>query len=878
MSSTTEPGATEPGASEPGASESYRTAARRPEPPTVTPPKPRAVSPAVWENVPPRNPNFTGRERLLDELAERLAANLHPTAVLPEAMYGLGGIGKSQLAIEYVYKHQADYDLVCWVPSEHTPGIVNVLSHLAGRLDIEVEGDASATVAQALDALRRGVPYTRWLLVFDNAENAQSLAPYLPNSQHGAVLITSRNPQWEDIAGCLEVNVFERAESIALLNKRGPELSPEDADMLAEALGDLPLAIEQAAAWRAQTGMPAQEYLRLFNEKRSDLLFEGAPNLYPESVATAWNVSLDRIEHTNPEALHLLQVCAYFAPEPIPRSLFSGAHHGTISPELDAALADPMRLGRAIREIKRYSLARVDPRNNSLQMHRLVQTVLTQRMTPLERERMRRGAQSLLASVDPRDPEANAQWERYSELYPHVVASDAIHSTDPWVRDLVHNTAKYLQRFGDHDSALSFTREAHGAATELFGAADEKTLQLAFWLGWILFSMGRYKEAAEINEATLNAHEDLSPSEPTRAVDARESHLDAIGAVAADLRVKGDFRRALEQSRRVYDTATVAFGDDEPFTLNAAHNLGVALRLVGSFREAYELDRNTWELKQTLLGAEHEQTLLTRVGLTIDERELGLYQHARNRQEEVVSLYLRHLREDNPALLHANRVLAVTRRKAGDHEAALELSERLVEVMEGRFGKEHPDTIAATLGLSVDLRYTGHLDRARELAEVSLGHYGRLFGHEHPHTVSAQANLAIIDRMDGRFESAYELDRTAHAILVEGLGEQHPLTMVVATNLASDLAELGRHQEALDLGTATLRHSSEVLGEMHPSTLSLAANRALDLRALGRRDEGEEAHAVILAEMRERLGPDHPATTTLANWERANCFIDPLPL
>ncbi|MFJ9628326.1 FxSxx-COOH system tetratricopeptide repeat protein [Streptomyces sp. NPDC101175] len=865
-------------ATESGATESPQSPARSPEPPKVPRRRPQASSPAVWENVPPRNPNFTGRERLLDELAERLAANVHPTAVLPEAMYGLGGIGKSQLAIEYVYRHQADYDLVCWVSSEHTPGIVNVLAHLAGRLDIDAEGDASATVAQALDALRRGVPYTRWLLVFDNAENAQSLAPYLPNSQHGAVLITSRNPQWEDIAGCLEVDVFERAESVALLNKRGPELSPQDADLLAEALGDLPLAIEQAAAWRAQTGMPAQEYLRLFNEKRSDLLFEGAPNLYPETVATAWNVSLDRIEHTNPEALHLLQVCAYFAPEPIPRSLFSGAHHGTISPELDAALADPMRLGRAIREIKRFSLARIDPRNNSLQMHRLVQNVLAQRMTPLEQERMRLGAQSLLASVDPRDPWSNAQWDRYSELYPHVVASDAIHSTDPWVRDLVSNTAKYLQRFGDHDSALKFTHEAHEAAAGLFGSDDEKTLLLAFWLGWILFSMGRYPEAAEINEATLNAHEALTPSGPTRPVDARESQLDAIGAVAADLRVKGDFRRALEQSRRVFVTATEAYGEDEPFTLNAAHNLGVALRLVGSFQEAYELDRNTWELKQTLLGVEHELTLLTRVGLTIDERELGLYQHARNRQEEVVSQYLRHMREDNPAVLHANRVLAVARRKAGDHEAALELSERVLAVMEGRFGKEHPDTIAAALGLSVDLRYTGHLERARALAETSLDHYRRIFGDRHPHTVSAQANLAIIDRTDGRFESAYELDRAAHATLVAGLGERHPLTMVVATNLASDLAELGRHQEALDLGTETLEHSSEVLGEGHPSTLSLAANRALDLRALERQDECDEVHGVVLAEMRERLGLEHPATTTLANWERANCFIDPLPL
>ncbi|QNP75200.1 tetratricopeptide repeat protein [Streptomyces roseirectus] len=839
---------------------------------------PHGSSPAVWENVPPRNPNFIGREALLADLAARLTDSRSPTAVLPEAMYGLGGIGKSQLAIEYVYRHQADYDLVCWIPSERTPGIVNTLSHLAGRLGVGESGDAAATVSQALDALRRGIPYTRWLLVFDNAENAQTLAPFLPNARHGAVLITSRNPQWEDIAGCVEVDVFSRAESVALLNKRGPALTPEDADLLAEALGDLPLAIEQAAAWRAQTGMTAREYLRLFDEKRSDLLFEGAPNLYQESVATAWNVSLDRIEETNPEALHLLQVCAYLAPEPIPRSLFSGAHRGAITRELDVALADPMRLGRAVREIKRFSLARIDPRNNSLQMHRLVQLVLLQRMTPHEQERMRLGAQSLLASADPRDPESNAQWYRYSELYPHVVASDAIHSADPWVRDLVHNTARYLQRFGDHDSALDFTREAHHAATELFGAEDEKTLQLAFWLGWILFSMGRYQEAADINRATLDVHERALPPGPTRAAQTNESHLDAIGAVAADLRVKGDFTQALELSRRVFETATEAFGEDDACTLNAAHNLGVALRLVGRFQEAYELDRTTWELKQTLLGAEHEQTLLTRVGLTIDERELGLYRHARNRQEEVVSQYLRHLREDNAAVLHARRVLAVARRKAGDHEAALELSEQVLGVMEERFGPTHPDTIAATLGLSVDLRYTGRLERARELAEASLAHYRRIFGDHHPHTVSAQANLAITSRLDDLCETAHTLDRAAYTTLLAALGERHPLTLVVATNLASDLAALGRHEEALALGARTHALSAGLLGEAHPSTLSLAANQALDLTALGRHDEAAALHDQVVHEMRDRLGPDHPATTALTDRDRANCFIDPLPL
>ncbi|MGW5731663.1 MULTISPECIES: FxSxx-COOH system tetratricopeptide repeat protein [Streptomyces] len=843
------------------------------------PPRHAPSSPAVWENVPPRNPNFTGRERLLGELAERLDSG-GTAAVLPEAMYGLGGIGKSQLALEYVYVHQSSYDLICWISSERASGIINGLAQLASRLGISQGSEASVTVSAVLDALRRGDPYSRWLLVFDNAESAETLAPFLPNSRLGTVLITSRNPHWDNVARCLEVDVFERGESIRLLNKRGPELTEEDADELAHALGDLPLAIEQAAAWRAETGMPVQEYLRLFKEKRSELLFESAPYAYQQSIATAWNVSLDHVEQTNPEAIQLLQVCAYLAPEAIPRDLFSNVHRGSIAPQLDAALADPLRLSRAVREIKRYSLARVDLRTNSLQIHRLVQAVLVNRMTPLQQEQMKRGAQVLLASADPRNPESTATWARYSMLYPHAVAADAVHSTDPWVHNLVVDIAKYLQRWGDHESAQRFTQEAYAAARELFGPEDEKTLTLAFWLGWTLFSMGRYKEAAEINRVTLAAYESAPLPPRVPVAEPRESHLDAMGAVAADLRVTGDFDEALALTQQVYDRATAAFGADDPATMNAAHNLAVCLRLVGRFQDAYELDCTTWELKQALLGTDHELTLLTRVGLTIDERELGRYAYARDRQEEVVAQYQRQSQAESPAALHAKRVLAVARRKAGDHRAALEISEEVLGVTVGRFafGQEHPDTIAASLSLSVDLRHDGQLERARELADACCHRYRRIFGSQHPHTVSAEANLAITLRLDGRLQEAYEVDLRAHAALAGKLGERHPLTLVVATNLASDLAALERYEEALALGTATLERCAEVLGPTHPSTLSAAANRALDLDAVGRHEECDDLLSTVLDELRTQLGATHPATTNLTNRTRANCYIDPLPL
>src|SRR5262249_48861782 len=203
-------------------------------------------------------------------------------------------------------------------------------------------------------------------------------------------------------------------------------------------LGDLPLAVEQAAAWHAATGMPVDEYLRLLQEKRIELLDDTSSPDYQVSVAAAWNVSLDKLEQVNLAALQLLQVCSYFAPEPISREFFAGSRISSITEALDETLRDPIKLGRAIRDIQRYALARFDHRNNTLQMHRLVQAVLVGRMDERQREIMRSGAHTLLASSNPHSPARRTRWDRYQSLLPHVTVSRAVESEDLSVQELVY--------------------------------------------------------------------------------------------------------------------------------------------------------------------------------------------------------------------------------------------------------------------------------------------------------------------------------------------------------------------------------------------------------------------------------------------------------
>lgn len=827
--------------------------------------------PRVWGGVPPRNPNFTGRDLILQRLHTHLQ-EVREAAVLPHALHGMGGVGKSQVAIEYVHRYRSDYDLVWWIPAEQNSQVLASLTRLAQRLHLEVSPEANSAVPAVQDALNTDeIEYKRWLLVFDNAESLTDVRPYFPTGGAGKILVTSRNPEWSAVARALEIDVFTREESRKFLRHRTPELSDTDADRLAEALGDLPLAVEQAAAWHATTGMPVNEYLDLLKKKLLELLAENASPDYPLSVAAAWNVSLDRLEKTDSAALQLLQVCSLFSPEPISREFFGGTLSSAIVEPLDEALRDSIKLARAIRAISRYALAKFNHQTNTLQIHRLIQAVLLSRMDEDQRDLMRAGAHALLASANPHSPGRRSTWDRYQALLPHVRMSDAIMSTNPSVLRLVKETVEFLYHWGDHRGCLELAEAAHSNWLTRLGEDDLHTLRLAKFLGYIKALMGQYGEAAQLFERTLELYRE-------KVGDDDEDTLDAQLLVAYSLRLRGDFAEARKLDEETFLACRRNFDEDDPTTLRAAHNLGLSLRLVGDFTQAAQRHRDTYERQRTILGSDDPDTLLTLRNYLVDRREAGDFVQAAREQEAALNRTLAATDQNNPQVMHSTRNLAVARRKAGDHQGALELSGNALERFRRRYGDDFPDTMAAAMSYAVDLRQTGDLDGARELGEETLKRYRASLGEFHPHTLSAQVNLAIVDRLLGQPQKAYRADKEALESLTARLGKDHPTSLACATNLASDLVAMGDIPAAFDQDTDTLARSEKVLGVEHPSTLAVGVNLALDLRALSRDQEADLLHADTMARFLRSLGDHHPATLNALRSVRADCDLDPMPL
>ncbi|MEU6139326.1 FxSxx-COOH system tetratricopeptide repeat protein [Streptomyces sp. NPDC047081] len=829
------------------------------------------VTPAVWGSVPPRNPDFTGREDLLEELHRRLLRD-RGAAVVPQSLYGLGGVGKTSLAVQYLYRWMTEYDVVWWISAEQTAQISASLAELAPHLGVPAGPDVASTVGSTLEALRFGRPYSNWLLVLDNAESPEEIRPFLPTGGPGTVLITSRNPHWTGIARPLEVDVFTRAESKSLLRGRSSGVGDADADRLAEALGDLPLAIEQAAAWHAETGMPVDEYLGLLAEKRVHLLRETALAPGRQPVTAAWNISLDRLESEHPAAYRLLQICSLYAPGPIPRALFKSPPGTALAPELDPVLGDPIRLGQVIREIGRFSLARVDPHGSSLQMHRLVQAVVSSRMSEQERAVMLRAGHLLLAANDPNDPDNLEHWGLYGSLHPHVLVSDAVASDEHRVRNLVVNEVVYLLRWGDYASCLELARAAHQAWSRTLGEDHPQALQVARWLGFLHFNMGRYQEAAQLNAAVLETYRRALGPEA-------QDTIDALGNVAIDHRARGDFNEALSLSESVHQQYLRLLGPEDPETLRAAHNLGVSLRLVGDFTRARGLDRETWQGFTTIYGQDHVSSLRTWIGYVVDVRELGQYSAALTYHREATERIRTALGRNNPMCLAGLRLLATTLRKAGESGEALAVAEQARADLIARYGDLHPESLAAALELSVQLRCAGRLQPALTLGMETWHLYEQTYGRSHPHTLSSAVSLAVALRSMGNPAAARRVDTLALRGFVTALGETHPSTLACRTNLAGDHYTLGDTATALDLDTETLRRSREVLDDDHPSTLACAANLAMDLRALGRTEEADILRTDTKERLGRKLGRSHPAFVQAADQEhRADQDIDPMPL
>ncbi|MEU4404570.1 FxSxx-COOH system tetratricopeptide repeat protein [Streptosporangium sp. NPDC023963] len=824
--------------------------------------------PPVW-NLPTRNATFTGRNAVLDRLRDQIVGS-NRTVVLPQAVYGLGGVGKTQVALEYAHRFMADYDVVWWIPAEHLDQINPVMAELAPLLRLRV-GDNVAEAAQAArEALRQGDPYENWLLIFDNADNPKDLERFLPSGA-GHVLITSRNTDWSRVAEPLAVDVFTRQESIEHLLRRAPGLASEDADRVARALGDLPLAIEQAGAWLEQTGMPAGQYVEQLEGRLTEVLALAEPQSdYPIPVMATWNLSFDRLRERSPASVRLLELLAFFAPEPISLDmLYSDAMVNCLAP-FDEAVREKLMLGPVILQLGRYALAKVDQADNSIQVHRLIQAVVRSQMDADQLDRTVHDVHRVLVAARPRvgDTDDPENWPRYEEIWPHLVPSAAAGCDEEETRRLLIDRVRYLWKRGEFGASLQLGSQLEEQWNEKLGKGDRQTVHLRFHLANTLRSQGRYGEARTVDTEVLT-------QQRRELGDYHVYTLMTAGGLAADLRALGDFQQALEMDGETYERLKELFGIDHRRTLMAAHNLGTSLRLAGHFARARDLDQETTDRRKVVLGDTHPYTLYSAASLARDLRELGNFRDCLEMMRVTLEQYRQVLGDDWLDTLRTANGLATALRRAGRESEARRQAEETVAQYSARYGPTMPDTLVASLELASCLALTQEVDRARDLAADAMGHFSRVYGEDHPYTLTAANNLAIYLRELGALREARDLAERTFAVFAARMGATHPSTLVSAIGTAGCLAELGDLPAAEALERQTLESLRAVLHAEHPDVLVCEANLAITLNAVGHTAEARQMRERVLNAMRRALGDDHPYVADLAAWRRVNRDLEP---
>jgi tetratricopeptide (TPR) repeat protein len=854
---------------------------------------PRTSVPAIWGDVPTRNRNFTGRVEILARLREGASSRI--TAVLPEqdpgdvpeqdpdnlqphAVQGLGGVGKTAIAIEYAHRYSSEYDLVWWIPSDQLPSVRGSLATLAGklRLDSPAATGIDGAISAVLDALRRGDPYTRWLLIFDNADQPEEINHLIPRGP-GDVLITSRNHRWQAVIDTVPMDVFVRQESMDFLRKRVPRgLSEVDADRLAGKLGDLPLALEQAGAMLSETGMPIDEYLRLLDEHVTGIMAEGKSPDYPLSMTAAWKLSVATLRERLPQALELLRCCAFFGPEPIPRNVFRRGAQPTGSAVAEV-ISKPVLMSSAIRELGRCALVTLD--GSSVKVHRLIQALLRDELTEEERAGYRHEAHLMLAAAAPYNPDDAKTWPRFRELLPHVNSefTELPKSRESAVRDLARAMMRYLYQAGDYTSGLALTERFIEQWSRDSGSDNPDVLRAQPHLGNILRILGRYQESSAVTEEALaNSRATLGEGDPTT--------LSLRASFGADLRARGSFRAALEldtESRSLLDTN---YGPDDSRTLRLLSSLALDYGLNSDYRTARDLYEDAFQrMSQAASDATVCDVLDAWIGISWTLRLMGLFQEAFDVSQDAWDygqdpdgLGPEHL----CTIRSVNGYALVSRRIPERRLEAFELSRATLELATRVFGEAHPDTLAIAIGVSNLLRTISedHHEEALALAESSVARYPGVYGESHPYNYGCMSNLALLRRVTGDPAKARELDEKALEGLTASLGPDHHFTLTVATNLASDFAVLGLPQEARRLGEDTWPRLSALLGADHPNTLGCVSNLALDLMASGDEEAGKSLREQTLRRYGATQDPEFPDAVVAAAGKRLDPDFDPPPI
>jgi tetratricopeptide (TPR) repeat protein/transcriptional regulator with XRE-family HTH domain len=674
-------------------------------------------SPKLWNMPNTRNPFFTGREQLLKSLLERLSS-AHTAALTqsqapsqPQALFGLGGIGKTQTATEFAYRYEDYYTHVFWIKADSRELLVAdyvALAQLLGLPDPPKDEQYQTRIIAAVKgwlAANDG-----WLLIMDNADDLRMAQQFLPTRRKGYILFTTRAQAAGQIAASVEVEKLNREEGTLLLLRWSKRLdadapleqaNAEDraaAERIVQEMDGLPLALVQAGAYIDETGCSLTDYLHLYATHRKELLERPSSLLldYYKTVATTWSISFEQIEQQSPAATVVLHLCAFLAPDAIPEELFTrGAAELSAIPGAEAL--DLLKLNEALGVLRRYSLVRRNGDTNMLNIHRLVQAVLRENM---DEQTQRFWAERTVRVVNATFPEAGyARDSTYQHYLPHVQECAALikeyHLHFPEAAQLLYQAGTSLYDHGFYPQSQSFQQQALAIREEVFGSE----------------------------------HPDVA---------------DSLNSLAKLSRIEGDYEQTEKLHLQALAIRKKTLGLNHSATAISLNNLGVLYRAQGKYEEAEPFLKQALNIHEQVLGPEHPETLITFINLAKLYSEQRKYEEAEKLLKQTLTTSERVLGPGQPLIAHNLNLLARLYFEQGNHERAETPWKRSLAIIEKIYGPEHPVTAERLNDLAELYFAQGRYAEAQSLCQRALNIFEKTFGPEHSNTIAYREHLTRI--------------------------------------------------------------------------------------------------------------------------------------
>jgi tetratricopeptide (TPR) repeat protein len=781
--------------------------------------------PRPFVGAPPRIANFTGREAELYRLDSILMGGDKPAAITQAtigraAVAGMGGVGKTSLAVEYAHRYRQFYAGVWWCPSESRIGLLTALASLSAELGA-VEADEPDLEKAAKAGLRRlAERRATWLLIYDNVTSPDQIAELLPTA-NAKVLLTSRFPDWAGWAEEVALDMLQPPAAVTFLERRAGRQDARGAATLAEALGRLPLALDHAAAYCRRTQMAFADYAA----KVADLItstLRGAA--YPRSVAATFDLAIDAAAQACPAAKTLIAYLAECGPERIPMSLVEGA------------LDDETERAIALLALTEVSLVKADPFEDgtpAISVHRLVQAVAQARATAngTEADAAARLI-SRLAAIYPPDGYTNStSWPVCAQLTPHVTRRVAEAADNKRLAAVLLNSAgMYSHARTDYRRAETLFRAALSINEMADGPEYTETASSLSNLAHLLQVTNDLAAAEVLNERALAIREKtLGPDHPDTAV--------SLNNLAYLRMVQGDIAAAEGLNKRALALRVKTLGPDHLDTAESLDNLAHLYLRRDDPSQAEPLLERALAIYEKTLGPDHAKTALIVNNLAGVFKQKGDLVRAKAFLERALDIIKRQHGPGHPYTAGILNNLAYLLNDQRDFSAARPIFERALAIFERKLGPDHYELISGLIGLSNISDAEGNFAEARALLERALA-IAQNLGPENIRTATCLSNLAGFLQSHGDFAGAQPRFEGAIAIREKTLGSDDPTTNRDRCALACGLLAMGHPAQALALSETALASHDKALGPNNPWTKDSARVNAAALETLGR---GEDA-------------------------------------